>query len=121
MSHLVTVQTKVHDPIAVAAACQRLGLAPPVHGRAELFSGAATGLLLQLPDWQFPVVIDTLSGSIQFDNYDGAWGDHAYFELFLQRYAVEKARLEANKHNHRVTEELLQDGSIKLQIIEAGG
>jgi hypothetical protein len=61
MSHIVTVQTKVHDPAAVASACQRLGLAQPIRGTAELFSGEATGLLLQLPGWQYPAVIDTSS------------------------------------------------------------
>jgi hypothetical protein len=44
-----------------------------VQGTAQLFSGEATGLLVQLPNWQFPVVIDTLTGNIQFDNYGGAW------------------------------------------------
>jgi hypothetical protein len=120
MSHIVTVQTKVHDPVAVAAACQRLGLSQPIRGTAQLYSDAVTGLLLELPEWQYPAVIDTASGVIHFDNYNGAWGDRVHLDRFLQRYAVEKARLEANKHGHRVCEELLQDGSIKLQIIEGG-
>ena len=30
MSHIVSIQTKVHDPTAVAAACQRLGQ-PALH------------------------------------------------------------------------------------------
>jgi hypothetical protein len=117
MSHIVTVQTKIHDPVAVAAACQHLGLTQPIHGKAELFSGEATGLLLQLPGWEYPAVIDTTSGVIQYDNYNGAWGDQAHLDRFLQRYAVEKTRLEASKLGHRITEELLQDGSIKLQVI----
>jgi hypothetical protein len=33
-------------------------------------------------------------------------------------YAVEKTKLEARKKGHTVTEQALQDGSIKLQIIE---
>jgi len=32
MSHVVTIQTKVHDAVAVAAACRRLELAAPVAG-----------------------------------------------------------------------------------------
>jgi hypothetical protein len=118
MSHIVTVQTKVNDPLAIAAACQRLGLAPPIRGTAQLYSGAATGQLLQLPEWLYPAVIDTESGAIHFDNYNGAWGDQTHLDRFLQRYAVEKARLEAQRHGHRLCEELLEDGSIKLQIIE---
>jgi hypothetical protein len=37
--HVVTIQTKVHDPHAVAAACRRLNLAAPVQGTAKLYSG----------------------------------------------------------------------------------
>jgi hypothetical protein len=68
MSHVVVIETKVHDPIAVATACQRLKLAAPVHGTAELFSGAATGRIVRLPGWQYPVVVDTLSGTMRYDH-----------------------------------------------------
>ena len=37
MSHIVSIQTEVRDPAAVAAACRRLGLPEPVHGTARLF------------------------------------------------------------------------------------
>jgi hypothetical protein len=73
LSHLVSIETKVHDPAAVAAACQRLGLPAPVQGTAQLYSGEATGLLVQLPGWQYPAVIDTLTGTIRFDNFNGHW------------------------------------------------
>jgi hypothetical protein len=52
MSHIVTIQIKVHDPVAVTAACQRLNLAAPVQGTVRLFSGEATGLIVRLPGWQ---------------------------------------------------------------------
>lgn len=54
MSHVVTIQTKVHDPAAVAAACQRLNLAAPVQGTARLDGGETTGLVVRLPGWQYP-------------------------------------------------------------------
>jgi hypothetical protein len=73
MSHVVTLQSKVHDPVAVAAACQKLNLPAPVQGTAQLFSGEATGLIVRLPDWYYPVVIDTLTGVVRYDNYNGAW------------------------------------------------
>jgi hypothetical protein len=121
LSHIVTIQTKVHDPAAVGAACQRLGLTAPVQGTAKLFSGEATGLLVQLPGWQYPAVIDTLTGSVRYDNFNGHWGDQQHLSRFLQLYAVEKAKLEARKKGYTVTEQALQDGSIKVQLIEAGG
>jgi len=118
MSHVVTIQTKLHDAGAVAAACQRLGLAEPVQGTAELFSGAATGLLVLLPGWHFPAVIDTLTGTVKYDNYEGVWGEQKELDQFLQAYAVERTKQEARKKNYAVSETQLQDGSIKLQIVE---
>ena len=90
MSHIVSISSKVRDPAAVAAACQRLGLSAPVHGTARLYSGEATGLLVQLPGWQYPVVIDTATGELRYDNFSGAWGEQARLARFLQLYAVEK-------------------------------
>ena len=118
MSHLVTIQTKLHDPASIRAACQRLNLAAPVQGTAQLFSGEATGLIVQLPGWEYPAVIDTLTGVVQYDNYGGAWGEQAQLDRFLQLYAVERAKLEARKKGYTVSEQTLGDGSIKLQIIE---
>jgi hypothetical protein len=118
MSHVVTLQSKVHDPIAVAAACQRLNLAPPRQGTAELYSGEAEGLLVQLPGWQYPIAIDTLSGVVRYDNFEGRWGAQEQLARFLQLYAVERAKLEARKKGYAVSEQALQDGSIKLNIIE---
>jgi hypothetical protein len=118
MSHIVTIQTKVHDLAAVRAACRRLGLAEPVHGTTHLYSGEATGLLVQLSGWQYPAVCDVLTGTIHFDNFGGHWGDPAELNRFLQAYAVEKARLEARKKGYAVSEQQLQDGSIRLQIQE---
>jgi hypothetical protein len=118
MSHIVTITTRVHDPVAVHAACRRLGLAEPVAGTAELFSGTATGLLVHLPDWQYPAVVDPLTGTMHYDNYNGLWGDQAHLDRFLQAYAVEKARLEARKKGYAVHEQQLSDGSIRLHIQE---
>jgi hypothetical protein len=118
MSHLVTINTRVTDPVAIAAACKRLGLTAPTHGTAKLYSGEATGLLLQFPGWQYPAVIDTSSGNVVFDTYEGRWGSPDHLHKFLQIFAVEKAKLEARKKNLNVTEQDLEDGSIRLQIME---
>jgi len=119
MSHLVTIQTRLHDPRAVAAACQRLNLPTPVSGTAQLYSGEATGLMIQLPGWRFPAVIDTLTGAVRFDNFEGHWGERAHLDRFLQAYAVERTKQEAHTKGYPVREEQLADGSIKLQIVES--
>jgi hypothetical protein len=119
MSHIVTIQTQLRDPAAITAACRRLGLPEPVQGRAELYAGqTAEGLLVQLPDWTYPIAIDVASGSIQHDNFGGNWGDISQLHKFLQSYAVERVRLEARGKGYTVTEQQLGDGSVKLQIQE---
>jgi hypothetical protein len=121
MSHIVTIKTKVNDPTALSAACKRLGLAEPVQGTAQLFSAAATGLIVNLPGWNYPVVADTATSELKFDNYGGAWGNQSELDKLLQAYAVECAKAEARRVGHSVTEQALSDGSIKLTIQVAGG
>jgi len=116
MSHIVTIETRVHDSAALTAACRRLGLADPIYGSVRLFSADATGLSVKLPGWQYPIVVDAAEGSIKYDNYEGRWGDPAELGRLLQIYAVEKAKLEARKKGYSVSEQTRQDGSIVLQI-----
>ena len=92
MSHIVTIKTEVRDPAAVAAACRRLALPEPVQGTAEIYSGNVTGLIVRLPDWLYPAVIDTAIGQIRYDNYEGSWGDERQLHRFLQAYVVERSR-----------------------------
>lgn len=120
MSHIVTIQTEVRDPAAIRSACDRLQLPLPVHGTARLFTTEATGLLVQLPRWRYPVVCQTETGTLAYDNYRGAWGEQIHLDRFLQGYAVEKTRLEARKAGHDVVEQALADGSIKLTLQVAG-
>ena len=121
MSHVITIRTEVRDPAAVRAACRRLDLPEPVHGTAKLFSGEATGLLVKLPDWLYPAVVHVETGQVQFDNFGGTWGRQEHLDRFLQRYALEKAAIEARKRGHNVVEQALADGSIKLTITVGGG
>lgn len=120
MSHIVTVKTEVRDHAAVAAACRRLALSEPTVGTAQLYSGQVGGLLVRLPDWLYPIVIDTDSGTVRYDNYGGCWGDEQHLHRFLQAYAVERARSEARRKNYATSEQSLADGSILVEI-EIGG
>ena len=69
MSHVVSVKAEIRDLAAVRAACQRLGLAQPVQGTTKLFSGEATGLAVQLPDWQYPIVADLATGQLRYRQF----------------------------------------------------
>jgi hypothetical protein len=120
MSHTVTIETQVRDASAVEAACRRLGHASPLQGEHKLYSGRHTGLAVQLPDWQYPIVCDLTSGKVNYDNFDGLWGEQAQLERFLQAYLVEKTRLEARKKWHTAVEQALPNGYIAVDI-QVGG
>jgi hypothetical protein len=121
VSHIVTVAAEARDPAAIAAACRRLGLPAPEQGTARLFEGEASGLLVRLPGWTYPAVVETATGRLRYDNFSGAWGDPAQLGRFLQAYSVEKARIEAHRKGYSVTERALADGSIKLTVAVGGG
>jgi hypothetical protein len=120
MSHIVSIKTQIKDNAALIAACRRLGLPEPTTGTTTLFSGDATGTIVKLPGWHYPAVIDTSTGGIKFDNYNERWGKQAELDKLLQGYAVEKARIEARRAGHTLSEQQLTDGSIKLTI-QVGG
>ena len=120
MSHIVQIQTEVRDPVAIQAACGRLKLPEPVFGETKLFTSWAIGWAVRLPEWRYPVVCDVVSGKVAFDNFGGRWGAQKELDRFLQRYAVEKAQIEARRQGHSVSEEQLSNGSIRVRIAVAG-
>lgn len=121
MSHIVTIKTQIRDSGALSAACTKLGLEQPTQGTAELYSSKATGHIVKLPGWEYPVVVNAATGQIDYDNYNGAWGKQEELDKLLQAYAVEKAKVEARKAGHTVTEQRLSNGSIKLVVQVIGG
>jgi hypothetical protein len=83
MSHIVSIQTRVHDANAVAAVCRRLNLPEPINGTAKLYSGEAKGPIVQLPGWTYPVVVDLKTGTLQYDNFGQRWGKDEHLHRFL--------------------------------------
>jgi hypothetical protein len=120
MSHVVEIKTEIRDEQAVKAACTRLQLPTPEHKTVRLFNATATGLCIQLPGWSYPIVANLQTGQLQYDNYQGHWGEQKHLNSFLQAYAVEKARIEARKKGHAVSETNLHDGSIRVTIRVGG-
>ena len=116
MSHVVEIRTEVRDPVALSAACRRLGLAEPAHETVKLCAAEAAGHAVRLPGWRYPVVCDLPAGALRYDDYEGRWGERRHLDALLQAYAVEKAKLEARKAGHSVTERPLPDGSVRLTV-----
>ena len=120
MSHVVEIKTEIRDEAAVKAACVRLQIPTPEHKTVRLFNATTTGLCVQLPAWIYPLVCNLQTGQLQYDNYQGHWGEQKHLDSFLQAYAVEKAKIEARKKGHAVSETRLEDGSIKVTVRVGG-
>jgi len=116
MSHIVTIEVEVRDLEAIRKTCQRMKLEEPCHGKATVFRKKVKGTLVRFPSWSFPIVIDLQAGKIQYDNYEGNWGNQKELDDFLMFYGAEKVKLEAEKQSHSCTETILDNGQIRIQI-----
>lgn len=105
---------------AVQSACKRLQLPTPTRGTFELYNSTETGLGIELPDWKYPLVANTETGELRFDNYEGRWGSQKFLNQFLQAYAAERVKIEVRKKGHSVVEQRLDDGSVKLTVRVGG-
>ena len=116
MSHVVTIDTKLKDPAALAAACTRLKLPEPKRETVKFFDGAEhEGLAVRPPGFVYPVIVRE-SGEVKLDTYNGRWGDDAFLGRLKQAYAVEAAKLQAKQRGHRIAETPLPDGTVKLTV-----
>jgi len=120
MSHIVEIKTEIRDEAAVNAACSRLHFPKPTRGTFQLYASEENGLGIELPHWKYPVVANTNTGELRYDNYEGRWGSQEFLDQLLQMYAVEKAKIEARKKGHTITEQRLDSGSIKLTVNVGG-
>ena len=116
VSHIVTIQVEVRDFDAIRSACRRLSLKEPVQGKATLFETEVEGILVELPDWVFPVVCVLETGEVKYDHFGGTWGYEKHLDRFVQTYCIEKATIEARKKGYSVVEQNMVDGSVKLTI-----
>ena len=116
MSHVVKIETQIRDINAIRQSCVHLQLETPVHGTFELYNSTETGWAVNLRDWKYPVVCKVETGEVAYDNYENRGGDQKRLDELIQRYAVEKTKIEARRKGHSVTEQKLDDGSVKLTV-----
>ncbi len=120
MSHIVTINTEIRDGTALNAACRRMQIEPPRHETEKLHSSEGSGTAVRLRERRYAVVGHRETGLLDYDNFEGRWGDQSQLDRMLQMYAVEKTRIEARRSGHSVTEQQLADGSIRLTVCAGG-
>lgn len=116
MNSLISLATRVRDPVAVTAACRHLSLPAPVQDTVQFPGGEATGLVVKLPGWNPPIVIDTDAGMIHYDIDSKLQRDSQQLNRFLRAYALERVKWIARQQGVALSESSLPDGSIQLQI-----
>ena len=123
MSHTATIDIDVQDSTVVIKAAERLGYDVKAQGEVRLYDGTvARGIVVQLPEWKYPIVIDTecewtdvledgsevtRKGKVYSDNYNGSWGQQSYMDEFRQIYGVEKAEFEAEQAGYTWNEDIV--------------
>lgn len=87
------IVTTVHDPVALAATCRRLGLPPPEEGRVRLDAEEVFGRVVRLTGLHGPLVFDTLIGLVAYHPRDNAFVPYARILKVVFRYYDVRAAL----------------------------
>lgn len=115
MSHIVQVKgIAIHDREALEDAIKALGLKTRGYGEHTVYGSRQTGLAVELPGWQHPVVIDPDKGTAAYDNFNGSWGKQVELDKLVQRYAVEMSARELRIAGYDVTEETMDNGDVRV-------
>ena len=91
MSHTVKIEIELTDLDVLKTACKRLNLKYNDNSTVQLYDGNSyTGFVVQLPNWNFPIVIS--GKTIYYDNYNGNWGNISELNKLKTYYGVEKVK-----------------------------
>jgi hypothetical protein len=87
------IVTTVHDPIALAVMCRRLGLDPPEEGWVQLDAEEVFGWVVRLTGLHGPLVFDTLTGLVAYHLRDNGFVPYGRIMRLILRYYDIRAEL----------------------------
>jgi hypothetical protein len=118
MSHNTKVVTKLRDANMLEAACKERKI-PYQRGphKVQLWSGntSQADFSMQLPGWRYPVALNTKTGEVTFDNYNGSWGNIEELQRIKQEY-----KAQVMLHEPKI-EELVAEGWQTERLIAKNG
>jgi hypothetical protein len=79
------IVTTLHDPVALATTCRRLGLDLPAERAVNLGAEEVFGWVVCLAGVRFPIVCDTLTGLVAYHPRDGVQQRYGHIMRFLYR------------------------------------
>ncbi len=125
MSHTTAVTTDFKNKPALAKACERIGAKIDTAVKSvRLYQGQTPcDTSVQLKGWDYPLAVNTTTGKVQFDNYNGAWGNIKEFQNLRQEYSVavveqEQSVQEMLNQGWSLERQPLPNGDIKLMLNE---
>ena len=96
MSHTAQIAADYANADALAAAVEKMGGTLLGDGAHKLYSSTARGQGIQLPGWEYPIVV--CDGSrLEYDDYGGRWGDVADLERLHEEYSWSLTELAAQR------------------------
>jgi hypothetical protein len=118
MPRVVTIQTRFHDPNAVAAACRRLDLPAPVR-KVVCFPGRVIhGYLIEFQSCRSTALLDPLTGLLRCEAQDGEELPNRPLNRFLRAYVAEKASRLARQPEFGLEAEDIADLAAELMEME---
>jgi hypothetical protein len=116
MSHIAKVDIQFKDSNSLKEAAKRLGHKCEEVKNYRFYDGTvASGTVVYLPDWKYPVVIKD-DGEAVYDNYNGHWGKQKELDQLKQIYGVEVAKKQARIKGYSCREVVQPDGKIKVFV-----
>ena len=89
MSHTLKIKVEIKDETALRTASERTGAKVLGEGSHRLYGGVSNGFGVQLPGWQFPVIVNLQTGELSYDNYGGNWGNQGTLDTLIHEYSTE--------------------------------
>lgn len=121
MSHVATVTTAIKNLSILIKTCQALGIEfTQGQQSVDLYERAVTGdFSCKLPGWHYPIVVNSQTGEISFDNYKGSWGDEKELHKLIQEYSLSVAEEECSEfvlQGFTIERQKQENGDIQLVI-----
>lgn len=118
MSHIATVKVKLKDLPLLAEVCGELQVPCDLgHPEVKLYSGSVSAAAsFQLQGWRYPAAV-LPDGTVQYDNFSGAWGATGELHRVLRRYSERIALRHAQRLGAAVQREERADGALVLRLL----
>ena len=122
MSHTATVKTELRSRQMIQRAAKAMKLECSVGDFTQTFYQGTPqkgDVLVKLPGWSYPVLINTKTAEVHFDNFNGIWGEAARLDDLIQEYSLLTAEDELQQfvlEGWTITRQKQPNGDVQLII-----